>query len=216
MKERIAHCKSYLRDWAFMRSVLLSVGLVLVSLAVNYYAGTYATQQVSNPVTDIVLSNTRTYDLDGVFVYGIFGLVFFIIVLCMEKPQRIPYAAKSAALFVLIRSFFITLTHIAPYPTRVILDPGSYINDFSFGGDLFFSGHTGLPFLMAFIFWDDLWLRIFFIAASIFFGAVVLLAHLHYSIDVAAAFFITYSIYRLTEIFFKKDQELFKNGKEGK
>jgi hypothetical protein len=38
------------------------------------------------------------------------------------------------------------------------------------------------------------------------------LAHLHYSIDVLSAFFITYTISHIACVFFKKDLLLFRNG----
>jgi membrane-associated phospholipid phosphatase len=79
----------------------------------------------------------------------------------------------------------------------------------SFGGDLFFSGHTGMPFLLALIFWEDKWTRFLFLGFSIMFGIVVLLAHLHYSIDVLSAFFITYTIFHLALYIFKKDRDMF-------
>jgi len=71
-----------------------------------------------------------------------------------------------------------------------------------------------LPFLLALIFWDEKYLRYFFIVSSIFFGAIVLLGHYHYSIDVAAAFFITYTIYHIAKKLFPRDFELFKKGIE--
>ncbi|MBI3904685.1 MAG: hypothetical protein HY309_03785 [Pseudomonas fluorescens] len=40
---------------------------------------------------------------------------------------------------------------------------------------------------------------------SVLFGISVLLGHLHYSIDVFGAFFITYSIFCLAKKFFPKD-----------
>ncbi|MEI8091030.1 MAG: phosphatase PAP2-related protein [bacterium] len=76
----------------------------------------------------------------------------------------------------------------------------------NFGADLFFSGHTGLPFLFALIFWNNKWMRYLFVLTAIYFGAIVLLGHLHYSIDVLSAFFITYTIRHINEFLWKKDK----------
>jgi len=46
------------------------------------------------------------------------------------------------------------------------------------------------------------------LAASLIFGAAVLFGHLHYSIDVFAAFFITYAIFHIAQKFFPKDYKL--------
>ncbi len=208
MGSSVAAYKHYFRNRSFLASLVFSLTLLLVSVVINFYAGEYATESASSPVTDIVLSNTRVFDVDGIFVYGAITFWIFVAFLCLYRPQRIPFVASSVALFTLVRSVFIVLTHIGPYPTYLVVH--SYImSRFAFGGDLFFSGHTGLPFLLALIFWRDVRLRIFFIASSLLFGVVVLLAHLHYSIDVLSAFFITYSIYRMAEIMFKNDQALF-------
>jgi hypothetical protein len=77
------------------------------------------------------------------------------------------------------------------------------------GNDLFFSGHTGLPFLIALIFWDHIYLRALFLGSSVVFGVIVLLSHLHYSIDVFSAFFITYSIYHIAIKLFQNDFDFF-------
>ncbi|MCL5009147.1 MAG: hypothetical protein M1400_02270, partial [Patescibacteria group bacterium] len=55
----------------------------------------------------------------------------------------------------------------------------------------------------------DRLLRYVFLAASVVFGAAVLLGHLHYSIDVFSAFFITYGIYRIAVKIFPADSKLF-------
>lgn len=194
---------------SIMVPVVASFALLLVSLVINYYAGTYATSRASNWVTDVILNNIPVFDVDWFFVYGAVAFWIFIIGLCVVKPHRIPFTVKSISLFILVRSVFVSLTHIGPFPTQITLDVSNLLSKFTFGGDLFFSGHTGLPFLMALVFWDNRPLRIFFILCSVAFGIVVLLGHLHYSIDVLGAFFITYSIYRLCELFFKKDKALF-------
>ena len=179
--------------------------LLILSLIINYIAGTYATERASLPVTDIILSNIRTFDVDGIFIYGSFVFWFFTTLVLLYHPKKMIFTLKSIALFVIIRSVFVSLTHLGPFPTQVIVENIGFFNKFTFGGDLFFSGHTGLPFLLALIFWDEKILRYVFITSSVVFGIVVLLGHLHYSIDVLGAFFITYTIFHIARTVFKKD-----------
>lgn len=200
--------KYHFKNKEFVATAVLSLIFLAGSLAINYFAGIYATVHESSSVTDLVLSNIRVYDVDGIFTYGSMIFWLFIVYLLLSEPRRIPFTLKSIAIFVLVRSIFITLTHIGPFPTQTPID-SNLIGKFTFGGDLFFSGHTGLPFLMALLFWENKYLRVLFTVAALLFGVVVLLAHLHYSIDVLSAFFITYTIFHISERIFKKDRLLF-------
>lgn len=195
----------------FLELFIIGVILLSASLVINFYAGNYATEKASAPVTDIVLSNTRVYDFGGIFVYGAIAFGIFIGLFLLRHPHRIPFVLSSIALFVIIRALFVSVTHIGPFPGQLIVQ-SNLLNKLTFAGDLFFSGHTGFPFLMALIFWDDVSTRFICIASSIIFGIAVLLAHIHYSIDVLSAFFITYSIYRLSEIFFRGSHKIFQKG----
>jgi len=206
--------KPYFIDKRFLLSSGSALILLVISFFVNFFAGTYASSVESNSVTDIILSHIRVYDVDAVFIYGALFFIFFIIYLCFRYPNYLPFTIKAIALFTVIRSMFIVLTHIAPFPTVVSIDVINWLKDFSFSGDLFFSGHTGLPFLIGLIFWDKKYIRLFSIFSSIFFAIVVLMGHLHYSIDVFAAFFITYTIYHISEKFFAHDLKLLQTGME--
>ncbi len=192
----------------FVYSLIFAFLLLFASLFINYYAGNYATEKESNSVTDIVLSNIQAHDVDGFVIFSTLFGIAFIAFLCFAMPETMPFVLKSVALFVLIRSVFISLTHLGPFPTAVVID-SNIINKFTFAGDLFFSGHTGLPFLMSLIYWKNKILRYAFLVASVVIGATMLLGHLHYSIDVLAAFFITYAIFHLAEFLFKKDRLIF-------
>jgi hypothetical protein len=179
------------------------------SLVVNTYAIAFATSHESGALSDIVLSNTPAFAVDDLFVYGTVIAGTLTIAILLAHPRRISFALKGMALFFLIRSGFTVLTHEGPFIPATINDFGPFITKMFFGGDYFFSGHTGLPFLGALAYWKEPALRYFYLFMSVFFACVVLLGHLHYSIDVAAAFFITYTIYDLAVWLFPRDYTLF-------
>ncbi len=192
-----------------MLTVIISFLFFTVSLFINFFAGTYATEIAGNPVPDLILSNFRRINTNWIFVQGSIIFWIFVIFLLIISPKRAPFVLKSIALFILVRSIFVTLTHLGPFPDRNFIESNDILKKLTFGGDLFFSGHTGLPFLLGLVFWRDKVLRYFFIICSLIFGVAVLLGHFHYSIDVFAAFFITYSIYHLARRCFPKDYILF-------
>lgn len=189
--------------------VAVSAFSLFIAWWVNYFAIVLATERASNSVTDIVLSNIPVFEVDGFFVYGTFVFAIVTIVIVLLRPRRIPFAFLAVALFWIIRSGFTMLTHLAPFETHYASDFGPAITKMFFGGDRFFSAHTGMPFLAALAFWNNVPLRSFYVFGSIYFGVVVLMGHLHYSIDVAAAFFITYPIYHIAIWAFPRAYTLF-------
>ncbi len=193
-------------------STAWGLAFLICSFFINYAAGTYASAKASNIVSDIILDNLPIINVDLIFVNGILLFFLFTIFLLIQRPQRAPFVLKSLSLFIIIRSFFIILTHLAPIPGSIPHGISPLIDDFTFTGDLFFSAHTGFPFLLALIFWPDRPLRTIFICMSLIFGAAVLLGHLHYSIDVFAAFFITYGIFHIAIKLFTRDFKLLRHG----
>jgi len=208
MKQFISRHKSFWSQKTLSQSAALGLFLLMVSLLANYFANVYTANHVSNYVSDIVLDNLPVVNLDFIFIQGAMLAIAFVILLLLKGPEKIPFTIKSIALFVLIRSAFIMMTHTALPSDHIWLDPTSSFRYITEGNDMFFSSHTGLPFLMALIFWPNKKLRITFFILSGLFALTVLLAHLHYSIDVFAAFFITYSIFHIAQRLFPKDYEI--------
>lgn len=209
------HLKEALANRHFLLSslvglVILGIGLVCIEYSTAYANASAGT---SNYVNDIILSNTRVYDVGWLFVYGALAAIFFsIIVLFTIRLHFLPFAFKITGVFLMVRSIFVSLTHISPYPEHVMITQPvvasySVLQTMFASSDLFFSVHTGLPFLMALVFWDTPWLRNVYIAISLLLAVVVLLGHLHYSIDVFAAYFITYGIFGVGTTLFRKDFE---------
>jgi hypothetical protein len=194
----------------YMRMVLLSLLAISGAFLVNLYAIRFATEWASNQVTDLILSNTPIFEVDELFVYGTFFLLGFVILISLTYPKRIPFSLYSMALFWVIRAVFVSLTHLGPISSHTVIDFGATVQRFLFSGhDYFFSGHTGTPFLFALLYWRERAIRYAFLALSIALAMVVLLGHLHYSIDVFAAFFITYSIYQIAVHSFPRSRSLF-------
>ncbi|MBU2037009.1 sphingomyelin synthase family protein [Patescibacteria group bacterium] len=192
-------------DKKYLISSALGLVFLGISFFVNYFAGLYATRLASNAVTDFFLDKLPVFDIDGFFIYGAIALLAGILFLVARRPEYFPFVAKTVALFVLTRSLFMAVTHLGIIPEGIPLPTDNPIRWITFGGDLFFSGHVGMPFLMALIFWRDKIVRYAFILISIVFGVVVLLGHFHYSIDVFAAYFITYGVMDIAKLFFAKD-----------
>ena len=152
----------------------------------------------------------------------------YILWLLCYIPPALWIAWKDRRLFIrlvlvdaalsLLRGLMIPLTGIGPvlgpdinalHPFAVqpvllaILNPFKAIGGNAAGvyltKDLFFSGHIATTFLLY------LFSRRFgkasrvFLALNLFTLGVVFLAHLHYTIDVIAAYAITYGLYRLSE-----------------
>ncbi len=191
-------------------SIPLSFIIFLLAIfGVQPLAIEYTNDVATNPVGDIVLSNIPVFQVGWIFVYGMFILVAFITLLCLLHPKRIAFTLHSLTLFVLIRSLFVSLTHVGAFGTQAVSHFGPGITQMFFAADHFFSGHAGAPFLMALMYWHVKPLRYIFLAWSVFFSVLVLLGHLHYTIDVLAAFFITYGIYHLALWLFPKERALF-------
>src|SRR5437868_2767096 len=140
---------------AYLRSISEGIVFFAASTIAICAAVTYATVHASNYVTDFVLSRVGPYNLRFLFVYGTFTAFVITLGLLAWRPNRMPFALKAMALFLLVRAVFVSLTHMGPSPIDP-QQPAPFLNSIFFGSDLFFSGHTGLPFLAALAFWH-LW-----------------------------------------------------------
>ena len=203
-----------------LQSLLLGLVFLIFSLLVQRAADVYIVSLKVTAASDVLLSNLPTVDLDVLIIWGTILLPFIALAFVIHKPKYLNFSLKSLALFIIIRSFLISLTHLGADPNQLILNK----NDFGFGlynllyntnNDFFFSGHTGMPFLAALVFWPNKSWRYFFMVMSVVLGGSLLLAHIHYSIDVFAAPFMTYSIFAISKKFFSKDYELSRHVSAG-
>ena len=210
MEDTVRLYTTHFANRAYIRSVCEGTAFLAASTIAIFAAVSYATVHASNPVTDFVLSRVGPFNVRFLFVYGTFAAFAVTAGLLAWKPNRLPFALKAMALLLLVRAVFVALTHVAPSPIDP-QKPAPFFNSIFYGSDLFFSGHTGLPFLAALAFWHIPQWRAFYLALTAFFGAVVLLGHYHYSIDVLAALFITHGVFQISCWLFGRDYALFRS-----
>lgn len=190
--------------WNRVRCIELALSLAGLggAIALNSFMGRVAdgAGEKAHPSPDLLLSLLPRVDLRVLFVWGFAAFWAWAIGVALARERRrLAHIAWLYALLLVVRSLFIVLT-----PMRAPLDSfwagGDPLFDavgchLTFHNDLFFSSHTALPFL-GFLVYRDRWARLVFLGFSITLAITVLLTRLHYSIDVFAAFFITYAVYR--------------------
>lgn len=185
----------------FMQLILGAV-MLLGTFVLNYFASTYADRAATATVGDLLLDHIPIFKVDFLFFWAV--LFFWLIMLGYHLiyPKQLSFMLWSMSAFVVIRCFFISLTHLGP-PVTVIEIPES-LSWFNFTADMFFSGHVGAPFLIGLLIRNKLLKRLIFIYCACM-VVIVLMAHGHYSIDIFASFFIAHSISVLT----RKQERLF-------
>ncbi len=124
-----------------------------------------------------------------------------LIVRCINQPAIFLDVIYCLVLICIARIITIYLVPLDPPAGLIVIkDP---LTSLTYGGkdvfitkDLFFSGHTSNMLMMALCFEKktDKWLG-FMAAISV--GIMVLFQHVHYSIDVIAAFIITFFLVKL-------------------
>jgi len=148
---------------------------------------------------DFVLERLPASDVSiptFIIIWSVVLLVFYRI---YQNPIIFLVVAYGFILMCIARVLTISLLPLNPPPGLITLkDP---IANIAYGGkgifitkDLFYSGHTGNMFLF-FLCLQAKWDKIIALAASFMVGILVLIQHIHYSIDVISAFIFTYFLY---------------------
>lgn len=186
--------------WRHKWLILASLIMITIADYVNYDAGKYVDKFSSLSTSDIILNSLSVINLSFLFIYG-FYLINLVLILypLFFEIKKLHIAISQLSFLVLIRSFFVILTHLNAPTGAIFVEVPKFIKGFYFQNDLFFSGHVAIPFL-GFLLFRRNKIKYFFIIATIVMMFTVLAMHVHYSIDVFAALFIAYGSYRIGEI----------------
>ncbi len=186
--------------------ILLSLVIVVIATYLDYLSGTYvSTKAITAHVPDLILDHIGPMDAGFLYVYGYIGLCSLLLLYPFFFHIRTLHIVVSQFSFlVMLRAIFLILTHLQTPPDAVNVIWPRMFQGLSFQNDMFFSGHTAVPFL-GFLLYKG-WLKYFFLCGSILMGTVVLITHMHYSIDVFSAFFITYCCHKIGTVIIEKTE----------
>lgn len=192
------------RNPVFRRKFIVSaIALIIIILSLPSFFE-YIEKREGTYLHDLVLQVIPAADVSiptFLIIWTISGLV---IVRMIQNPAFALLMLASFTLLCIARMVSITLVPLNPPDGLIRLnDP---LTSLIYGGkdkfmtkDLFFSGHTSNMFLMCLCLTKkiDKYLALM---ATIAVGLLVLVQHVHYTIDVLAAFLFTYIIYRISKI----------------
>ncbi|HNS20173.1 MAG TPA: hypothetical protein PKH24_06720 [Sedimentisphaerales bacterium] len=199
VRERV---REWLLDWiadvSACRWLLVVAGiLTAIALCMDYYCGAYVTATKGAKVPDLILDRFQAIDMGFLFVYGYMALIVTMFLYpAFFRVRTLHIVAIQFSLLLMLRSVFMLFTHMETPAGAISVGFPTFFEKLYFENDMFFSGHTAMPFLGFYLFRHSP-LRYLFFVGGIVMGIVVLAMHLHYSIDVFGAFFMTYCSYRM-------------------
>ena len=127
--------------------------------------------------------------------------IFMGLIYIVRKPTTTVYFLISAIVICCFRALTIYLVPLEP-PVNIIPLVDPVIESLFYGGqvllkDLFFSGHTANLILIGLIV-EQKMIKNILLISGVMVGTMVLLQHVHYSIDVLAAPFFSFATYKIS------------------
>jgi membrane-associated phospholipid phosphatase len=198
LTETISWSKAW-QERRFRNKTIIALLLVAIILTLLPAFFAFIEKREGMVLQDYVLDAIPAIDVSiptFVIIWSTVLLVFFRI---YQNPRLFLVIVYGFILMCLARVLTISMLPLNPPAGLIVLkDP---IANIAYGGngifitkDLFYSGHTGNMFLF-FLCLERKWDKIFALTASFLVGILVMIQHIHYSIDVIAAFIFTYFIY---------------------
>jgi hypothetical protein len=174
------------------------VFLVAALLSLNSYLQ-FNEQRTGVALADPVLARLPAVDLSWAIFALLYGSLITVVTSLARQPRLLLIALQAYALLAVIRiAMMYSIPLEAPPGMIMLVDPFVRV----FGGgenwakDLFFSGHTSTTFLCALSVRSRA-IKLACFGACACVAAMVLLQHVHYTIDVLVAPFVAYGSLRL-------------------
>ncbi len=179
---------------------LLTAIAVFVSGALQFPTYFRNIQQRQGTIlNDFILTNIPAMDVSTPIFAIIYGLLVYMILRILKEPQLFLLFALTFVIETVFRMTTIYFVPLNPHPDLVFLHDTFaelliYGNSEPITKDLFFSGHTS-TMVMIWLFVEKPYEKFVAAIATFILAFLLLLQHVHYTVDVLGAFFFTYLSY---------------------
>lgn len=189
-----------MQSWAFKRRLLVGhFFLISVVMMLPYFFDIIELRE-GILLYDPVLNLIPAVDLSIPVFICIWSTIALLLFRCLSNPTLYITAVYGFVIVLFARILTISLVPLeTPEGLIPLIDP---ISNLAYGRadyitkDLFFSGHTSSQFLI-FLCFNDRRDKALALTSTILVGSMVLIQHVHYTIDVLAAPLFTYGCYNL-------------------
>lgn len=186
--------------------IIFSSSLIFLASVLFFFLHflTFNETRIGFTFNDPVLSRFEPIDISlltfiSTYAFGLSGLA-----IALRKPELFIKMIQAYTIMTIIRIICLYLVPLEP-PVNIIPLDDPFLRSSFYSGrenlkDLFFSGHTATVCLFAFGL-EKKTQRMIFVAGTVLVAVLILLQHVHYSIDVIAAPVVSFMAVKLQQKF---------------
>ncbi|MEL6389817.1 MAG: phosphatase PAP2-related protein [Bacteroidota bacterium] len=200
-----SHVLPHLNGWqridkAVMLNLIVTIGLIAMTFisVTNFLA--FNETRSGFYIPDPIIDQIAPVQLSTPIFIGTYSTVFIGLLFVLRSPNMLIKVNLSVICLLVMRMGCMYCVPLNPPDDMILLvDPflaSTFYDDQVLTRDLFFSGHTSSIVLLALLV-EHRWMKNGLFILSSIVGSMLILQHVHYSVDVIAAYFFAWIAYRL-------------------
>ncbi len=192
------------QEWkltAFRKRLFAVLVIIFIVVSVNPYFFNYIQQRNGIVLNDWLLNFIPQHDVSIPIFCILWSVILLAVCRAVQNPRFLIVAGWTVLLLFVSRIISITLVPLnLPKGLIYLHDPVTAIfyGNQLITKDLFYSGHTATMFLI-FLCLKNRYDKAYALFATLAIAILLLVQHAHYTIDIVAAPFFTYILYRLSK-----------------
>jgi membrane-associated phospholipid phosphatase len=195
--------KTALNDYSFTIKLMVTIAIFIVGALQFPTYFSHIQKREGQVLNDYILNYIPYYDVSTPIFAIIYGLLIYMLCRVLTKPNIFLLFGLT---FVIETVFRMTTIYLIPLnqPQNLVVLHDTFAELLIYGKeepitkDLFFSGHTA-TMVMIWLFVEKPVEKIVAAIATFILATLLLVQHVHYSVDVLGAFFFTYLSYLIAK-----------------